>query len=31
MLAGDERFRGWFSGPDCELCTDPWMGKSKEI
>ena len=28
-LAGDESFRSWFSGPDCELCKAPWMGKSK--
>jgi hypothetical protein len=28
-LAGDESFRSWFNGPDCELCAAPWMGKSK--
>jgi hypothetical protein len=28
-LAGDETFRSWFNGPDCELCAAPWMGKSK--
>jgi dienelactone hydrolase len=31
MLAGDESFRSWFSGPDCELCKDPWTGKNKGI
>ena len=28
-LAGDESFRSWFAGPDCELCKAPWMGKNK--
>jgi hypothetical protein len=28
-LAGDETFRSWFEGPDCELCASPWMGKSR--
>jgi dienelactone hydrolase len=30
-LAGDESFRSWFSGPDCKLCSDPWMGKSRDL
>lgn len=28
-LAGDETFRSWFNGADCELCASPWMGKSR--
>jgi hypothetical protein len=28
-LAGDESFRSWFTGADCELCKDPWTGMSR--
>jgi len=31
QLAGDESFRGWFTGPACKACTRPWTGKSKNL